>query len=73
MKYDYIVAANGQGDFTTIQEALSKSSNLQSRLRRLFRKERILVLPGVYPFVEVQGVTDKDARSDDYTFFVSHA
>ena len=55
MKYDYVVAQDGSGDFKTIQEAIDAA--MQTAMKR---PVSILIKPGIY----FENCTFEDSRSD---------
>lgn len=56
-KYDYIVAADGSGDFTTIFEALNAALKLGGR-------RRVQVKPDIYRFDERLDIPSSDPESE---------
>ena len=72
MKYDYVVAADGSGDFRTIQEALhatwERDKHWWKRMWRVFRPWRILTLAGTYTEPINLSANDPKIRFEGCTF-----
>ena len=72
MKYDYVVAADGSGDFRTLDEALHATwehdRHWWKRIWRVFRPWNILTKEGTYTAPLILSADDPKISFEDCTF-----